>query len=151
MLVEDAKTQRARFASVEFGGGARRGFGAASLELGESDGELGAVTNAFFNNGENGDAGKTREQMFEPDDAGFEFAVADGFGEFFQFESLINGKFADGGAGNFGEMCAAAELFAHLVGERADIGARRTFDDEAGDRSVDFGEAVFKYFDFDGS
>ena len=47
-------------------------------------------------------------------------------------------------------MRAAAKLLAHFVGEGADVGAGRAFDDEAGNVAGDFGEAIFEEFDFDG-
>ena len=62
---------------------------------------------------------------------------------------MLEGKFADGGAADFREMRAAAELFSHFVGEGTDVRTGRTFDDEAGDRAIDFDEAEFEDFDFD--
>jgi len=107
------------------------------------------VANALFDDRENGDAGEIGEKMFELDDTGFEFAVAGSLGEFFEFESLIEREFADGSAADLAEMRAHAELFSHFVGERADVGAGRTFDDEAGDGPFEFDEAKFEDLDFD--
>jgi len=107
------------------------------------------VANAFFDDWKNGDAGEIREEMFELDDAGFEFAVAGGFGEFIELESLIERKFSDGGAGDFGEMRTDAELFSHFVSKRADVSTGRTFDDEARDGALDFEKAEFEDFDID--
>src|SRR5258708_11829641 len=122
LLVEDAEARGPRLgvrrigfsgnwlerSGVEFGGGAGRRLGAARLELRKSDGEFGAVADALFDDWKNGDAGEIGEEMFEFYQAGFEFAVASGFGEFFEFDGLLEGKFSNGGAGDFGEMRAAA-------------------------------------------
>ena len=150
LLVENAEARGLGLAAVELSSGAGRRFVAARLELGKHDGEFGAVADALFNNRKNGDAGKIGEEMFEFYDAGFEFAVAGGFGQFFEFKGLIERKFTDRVAGDFGEMRAHSELFSHFVGEGADVGAGGTFDDEAGDGACNFEKAEFKDFHVDG-
>ena len=84
LLREDAEARNARSSCVELRGGARSRFGAAGLELRHEDIEFGAVADAVFDDGQNGDAGEIGKQMFERDDAILKFAVARGFGKVFQ-------------------------------------------------------------------
>ena len=49
---------------------------------------------------------------------------------------------------NFRQVRAAAELRAHLVRQRTDVGARGAFDGETRQRAFDFNEAKFEHFDF---
>src|SRR6476646_7023162 len=105
-------------------------FGSSELELREHEGEFGAVAHALFDYGKNGDTGKIREQVFELNEAGFEFSVAGGFGKFFQPEGLFEREFANSGASDFGKVRAAAQFFSHFVRQGANVGAGRTFDDE---------------------
>ena len=81
------------------------------------------MTHALFDYRKNGDAWKIGEEMFKLDDAGFEFAVACGFGQFFKPESLLERKFAHGGAADFRQVRAAAELLSHFVGEGTNVSA----------------------------
>ena len=91
----------------------------------------------MFDDRQNGDAGKIGQKMFELDDAILQFAVAGGFGKIFQLERLFEGKFADGGATDFGEVRARAKLLAHFVRQRANVGAGRALDDKASDVAFD--------------
>src|SRR5262245_28030873 len=46
-------------------------------------------------------------------------------------------------------MRATAEVLSHFMGQRADVGSRRAFDDEACDAAFDSGQAILKKFDLD--
>jgi len=63
---------------------------------------------------------------------------------------LLQGKFANGGSADFGKVRATAKLLAHFVGERADVGAGRAFNNETGYVARDLRQAVFEEFDFNG-
>lgn len=90
------------------------------------------------------------QQIFERDEAALEFAFSGGLRQFFHFDGLIERKFADGGAADFGEMRATTEFLAHVVSERANVGAGGALDGETRARAIDFKETIFEKLDGDG-
>jgi len=84
LLGENAKAGSAGSSAVELGSRAGANLGAAGLELRDEDIKFGTVADAMFDDGQNGDAGEIREQVFERDYAVLKFAVAGGFGKIFQ-------------------------------------------------------------------
>jgi hypothetical protein len=150
LLAENAEARDRRGVAIELRGGAGRQLHAAGLDLRHEDGELGAVADAFFQHGKNISARIIRQQIFQGDKAGLEFAFASGIGQFFHFDGLIEREFADGGAADFGEMRAATEFLTHVVSERTNVGARGALDGEAGKRAIDIEETIFEELDGDG-
>ena len=82
--------------------------------------------------------GKFRKQAFEGNDVTREVSFLRGAFEIFQFRGLIESEFAHRRADNFGEVRAAAEGRAHVVGERADVGAGGAFDRNFRQRAGNF-------------
>src|SRR5262249_33754249 len=133
LLVEDPQARKLRFACVQLSSRSRRRLNPPGLNLREADIELRAVADFAFHDGQHVGARQIWQQAIEADKVIGNSSGTGAWGKFFEFARLIERKFSNREAGDFGEMPAAAELLAHFVGQRADIRAGRAFDHEAGD------------------
>jgi hypothetical protein len=75
-------------------------------------------------------------------------ALLSGRVKIFDFHGLVKREFADCGADDFFQMCAATHCLAHVVRQRADVGSRGAFDGNSCARTINFYDAKFVHFDF---
>ena len=75
------------------------------------------MTDALLDNRQHVCAGEIRQKIFERDQTLLEFAGTRSFGQIVKLPCLLEGKFTDGGAADFGKVRARADLFAHFLSE----------------------------------
>src|SRR2546425_10474665 len=147
LLIEDAEARRLRPPAVKLRRGTGRKLEAAGLDVRQRNVKARAVAHPPLDDRQNIDAGEVRQEALERDKAIAEASRAGCFGELFEPDSLLERKFAHGGTHNFRQMRAAAELFPHFMGERADVGAGGAFDREPREAGFHAHKLVFKDFD----
>lgn len=150
LLVKDAQTRWLGLASVEHSGSALGRFAAAWLDLRERNLKTRAVAHAVLDDGQHGNARQIRQETLQRQDPIGGFTGAHGGFEISEADGLVEGELADGGANDFGEMRAAAELRAHLVREGTNVGTGGALDGKARERACDLEQAKFKHLDLDG-
>src|SRR5216684_8480167 len=136
LLAEYTQPRRLRFTAIQLRRRSGRRLKAARLELSERNIELRAMTHAPFDHGQNVDARKISQQVFEGNQTVREFPGHLGLRKFLKRDCLLQRKFSDRRPRDFRQVRAAPELLPHLMRQRTNVSAGRALDDKACDATL---------------